>query len=57
MKEFLRKAADYVWARLKEPSTWAGLAAGCAAIPGLQFPALICGAVAAGLTEKSAAAK
>ncbi|SMF93918.1 hypothetical protein SAMN02949497_1214 [Methylomagnum ishizawai] len=52
---FLQNAVAFLWERLKEPSTWAGLAAACAAIPGLQTGALICGAVAAGLKEKSVA--
>jgi len=33
---FLQNAVAFLWERLKEASTWAGLAAACAAIPGLQ---------------------
>lgn len=45
----------YIAARLKEPSTWAGLSASFAALvslhPDFAVAAIVCGALAAGLRE------
>lgn len=58
----MKKILGYAWARLKEPSTWAGLA-GIALAVAHGFPELAgvaakaaggCGALAAVLSEKGA---